>query len=65
MFLGTRLQTKNIDERYVVCLPRFGGVKFLGITKDANLHGVNKKIMCINHVQGILVFQISLRGTYL
>ena len=42
MFLGTRFQTKKIDDRYIVCLDgckltRVGEVKFLDIVIDENL----------------------------
>ena len=42
MFLGTRFQTKKIDDRYIVCLdgcklPRVGEAKILGIVIDENL----------------------------
>ena len=42
MFLGTRFQTKKMDDRYIVCLDgckltRVGEAKFLGIVIDENL----------------------------
>ena len=42
MFLGTRFQTKKIDDRYIVCLDgcklaRVGEANFLGIVIDENL----------------------------
>ena len=42
MFLGTRFQTKQIDDKYIVCLDgckltRVGEAKFLGIVIDENL----------------------------
>ena len=65
MFVGTRLQTNNINEYYDIYLDgcklvRVEEEKFLGIKKDKTKHGRNKLIMYANGVQEILVFQIRL-----
>ena len=52
MLLGTRFQTKKIDDRYIVCLDgckltRVGEATFLGIVIDKNLTW-NKQILVDN-----------------